>query len=48
MDKEYVVFKSGQLQFKGTYFECFAYILNHQPQSVSWALRYGGWKVKEI
>ena len=48
MNKKYAVFKSGQLRFKGTYDECFAYILNHQPQSISWALCHGGWAVDEI
>ena len=48
MPKTHEVFEKGQWRFTGTYRECFAYILNHQPQSVSWATSYGDWKIKEI
>lgn len=29
----------------GTYDECWVYILKHQGNSVSYALRYGDWKI---
>lgn len=41
------VYKNNNLVFTGTNFECFKYILDHQPQSVSWAERYGGWSMKQ-
>ena len=37
-----------ETQFTGTYNECFTYILNHQPQSVNWATKFGGWSIDRI
>lgn len=43
---KYEVYERGQLRFTGNYFKCFKYILNHQPQSVNYALKYE-WQIKE-
>ena len=42
----YEVLKDGKQVFEGSNFECFKYILDHQPQSVHWAERYGGWNMR--
>ena len=44
---EYKVTKNGKFKFAGTHNECFAYILNHQGQSVHYAIRFQGWNITE-
>jgi hypothetical protein len=49
--KRFTVYEDQKLKatFEGEKadFEAFKYILNHQSQSVSWALRHGGWEIRE-
>lgn len=44
----YRVTRDGKQQFAGTHNQCFAYILNHQSQSVEWAMRHEGWDIEEF
>lgn len=43
-------FKTGYKhhRFTGTNDECFNYILQHQGQSVDYALKQGGWKIESV
>jgi hypothetical protein len=41
----HVVTHDAKAMFTGTHNECFAYILNHQGQSVDYALKHGGWRI---
>jgi len=40
------VLKDGEVRYAGTPDECWVYILKHQPQSVYWACKYGGWEMR--
>lgn len=37
-----------ELNNQETDFKAFKYLLTHQGQSTSWALKWGGWKVEQI
>ena len=43
----YTVTKDHKPQFRGSDFDCFEYILKHQPNSVDHATRYEGWKIQK-
>ena len=43
--KTYIIYKGGEQMAK---FEPFKFILKNQSHSTQWALKYEGWKVKEI
>lgn len=45
---QHEVYKDRKLVFAGSYFECFKFIMDHQPQSVYWAEKYGGWSIKPL
>ena len=42
------VLHDGVEEFHGTEPECFRFILFHQGQSVSYATKYGGWKLELV
>ena len=42
---EYNAIHKGKVRCTGTNDECWVYILKHQPQSVAWATRCGGWSI---
>lgn len=42
---EYLVKHNDEVMFSGTHNQCFAYIMNHQSQSVDWAIKYEGWEI---
>jgi len=48
MENLHAVLKDEEPRFEGTYNECFYYILKHQPQSVNWATKHGGWKIEQV
>jgi hypothetical protein len=41
-------FASLEIKFTGTNDECFNYILQHQGQSVDYALKHGGWRIDKV
>lgn len=41
------VLKQGEIVHTGNSFSCYKYVLNHQPQSVYWAEKYGGWRIRK-
>jgi len=43
----YTVTKDNKPQFRGSDFDCFEYILKHQPNSVDHATKYEGWKIQK-
>lgn len=43
----YKVTRDGKELFIGTENECFAWLLNHQCQSVDWAIKYEGYKIEK-
>lgn len=43
----YEVKEYGRTLYTGNSSDCFKHVLNHQPQSVSRATRYGGWSIKK-
>ena len=43
----YEVKQHDRTLYTGNSSDCFIYVLKHQPQSVSWATRYGGWSIKK-
>lgn len=45
---QYHVTRDGKVRFTGTHDECFEWILHHQPQSVSWAMKYEGYKIVPV
>jgi len=46
-NQHYTVTRDSKPQFRGSDFECFEYILKHQPNSVDHATRYEGWKINK-
>lgn len=50
--KTYIVYKDNEerakFEHQTTDFKPFQFILKNQSQSTQWAMKYEGWKVKEI
>ena len=46
-NQHYTATRDSKPQFRGSDFECFEYILKHQPNSVDHATRYEGWKIQK-
>jgi len=46
--KTHKVTRDNKDLFQGDEDLCWIYILNHQSQSVDWAIKYEGWKIEEI
>ncbi len=46
-NQHYTVTKDSKPQFRGSDFECFEYILKHQPNSVDHATKYEGWAIEK-
>lgn len=42
----HIATRDGMVMFRGTENECFGYILEHQSQSVSWAIKNEGWDIE--
>ena len=50
--KTYIIYKDSEqmakFEHQNTDFEPFKFILKNQSHSTQWAMKYEGWKVKEI
>jgi hypothetical protein len=50
--KTYIIYNDNKevkkFENQNSDFPTLKYIQSHQGQSLNWALKYGGWKVKEI
>jgi len=44
-NEKWQVIQHGKLLFEGSNFQCYKWILDHQPQSVDWAMRYCGYRI---
>ena len=41
------ILKDGNLVCEGDEWECYAFLLDHQPQSTHWAQKYDGWTFRK-
>lgn len=48
MTTKYKVTRDEKELFTGTHNDCWVWLLNHQSQSTSWAIKYEGYKIEEI
>ena len=42
----FVVIKDNKIIFTGSSYDCFSFLLKHQPFSVSYATTHGGYKIQ--
>jgi hypothetical protein len=49
---KFIIYKDNKevktLEHQNSDFEPFKWLLNHQGQSINWALKYGGFEVEQI
>lgn len=46
MTKTFKVTRDSKTLFSGSENECYIWLLDHQPQSTAWAIKYEGYKIE--